>query len=163
MLFDNDVFTLSFKLNHQMRTVQVQPLKRLLDIIREDLKLTGTKEGCGEGECGACTVVINGKLACSCLIPAFQVQGESIETIESVAQGKTLSIVQNELARCGGTQCGMCTPGVVMACESLLKSNRNPSTHEIKEALAGNLCRCTGYTKIIEAVSKACEARTELG
>jgi carbon-monoxide dehydrogenase small subunit len=132
------------------------PMARLLDVIREDLKLTGTKEGCGEGECGACSVLVNGALVNSCLVPALQVQGAAIKTIEGIADGDNLHAVQRAFIEFGGAQCGICTPGMVIAAVNLLGRNPNPTEADIREGLAGNLCRCTGYIKIFEAVVEAC-------
>ena len=133
------------------------PMERLLDVLREKLKLTGTKEGCGEGECGACTVFINGEIVNSCLVPAAQVAGAEIKTIEGVATGDQLHAVQQAFIECGGAQCGICTPGMVIAAVDLLERNPHPTDDEIRNGLAGNLCRCTGYMKIFESVVRACE------
>jgi len=144
--------------NNQPRTVEVYPMERLLDVLREQLNLTGTKEGCGEGECGACSVLLNGQLVNSCLVPAAQVAGCSIKTIEGVAISEgQLHAVQQAFIECGGAQCGICTPGMVMAAVSLLERNPHPDETAIREGLAGNLCRCTGYMKIFESVVRACE------
>jgi aerobic carbon-monoxide dehydrogenase small subunit len=130
-------------------------MARLLDVLRLDLGLTGTKEGCGEGECGACSVLLDGELVNSCLVPVLQADGSNITTIEGVADGETLHPIQAEFLKMGGAQCGICTPGMIMASLALLKKNPNPSLDEIKEGLSGNLCRCTGYIKIFEAVQRA--------
>jgi carbon-monoxide dehydrogenase small subunit len=130
-------------------------MSRLLDILREQLHLTGTKEGCGEGECGACSVFINGKIVNSCLVPVAQVEGAEIKTIEGVASGNQLHAVQQAFIDCGGAQCGICTPGMVLAAVDLLERNPNPTAGEIRTGLAGNLCRCTGYMKIFESVVRA--------
>jgi len=132
------------------------PMARLLDILREDLGLTGVKEGCGEGECGACSVLLNGSLVNSCLIPVLQVNRARITTIEGVARGERLDAVQQAFLEHGGAQCGICTPGMVLAAFSLLRRNPEPSEAEIRIALAGNLCRCTGYARIFESVMRAC-------
>jgi len=130
-------------------------MARLLDVLREQLHLTGTKEGCGEGECGACSVFINGKIVNSCLVPVTQVQGAEIKTIEGVAGDNQLHAVQQAFIDCGGAQCGICTPGMVLAAVDLLERNPNPNAAEIRTGLAGNLCRCTGYMKIFESVVRA--------
>jgi carbon-monoxide dehydrogenase small subunit len=132
-------------------------LARLLDVLREDLRLTGTKEGCGEGECGACSVLIDGELVNSCLVPALQVEGAQVKTIEGVALGVELHAVQQAFIECGGAQCGICTPGMILAALSLLAHTPQPTDADIRHGLAGNLCRCTGYMKIFAAVVRACE------
>jgi len=147
--------TLACEVNGERRTLQAFPMERLLDVLREQLHLTGTKEGCGEGECGACSVIINGAIVNSCLVPIAQVEGASIKTIEGVANGEQLHAVQQAFIDCGGAQCGICTPGMVMAAVDLLERNPNPSETEIRTGLAGNLCRCTGYMKIFESVVRA--------
>jgi len=144
--------------NDTPRAIEVYPMERLLDVLREQLHLTGTKEGCGEGECGACSVMIDGQLVNSCLVPVAQVDGCSITTIEGIAISETqLHEVQQAFIECGGAQCGICTPGMVLAAVNLLKSNPRPDDAAIREGLAGNLCRCTGYMKIFESVVRACE------
>jgi len=130
-------------------------MSRLLDVLREDLCLTGVKEGCGEGECGACSVLIDGELVNSCLVPLLQVEGKSIITIEGVAEGEKLHAVQRAFLEHGGAQCGICTPGMILAAMALLELHPNPTLEQIKEGLAGNLCRCTGYMRIFEAVVQA--------
>ena len=139
-------------------TARVYPMARLLDVLRNQMRLTGTKEGCGEGECGACAVIVDGALVNSCLFPALQAEGASIRTIEGVAADDKLHAVQEAFLRHGGAQCGMCTPGMILAAVSLLENVPHPSEAEIRIGLAGNLCRCTGYIKIFEAVVKACES-----
>lgn len=143
--------------NGVARTAQVYPMARLLDVLREEMRLTGTKEGCGEGECGACSVLVDGELVNSCLFPALQAEGANIRTIEGVAVGDKLHAVQESFLLHGGAQCGMCTPGMILAAVSLLERVPHPTEAEIRNGLAGNLCRCTGYTKIFESVVKACE------
>ena len=140
-----------------MKTLQAHPLERLLDVLRSQLTLTGTKEGCGEGECGACTVLIDGEIVNSCLVPVGQVEGASITTIEGIANEDQLHAVQQAFIDCGGAQCGICTPGMVMAAVDLLGRNPNPTEADIRRGLAGNLCRCTGYIKIFESVVNACK------
>ena len=146
-------------MNGEARTLHAFPMARLLDMLREECGLTGTKEGCGEGECGACSVRIDGELVNSCLVPVLQAGDARIETIEGLATGERLHAVQQAFLECGGAQCGMCTPGMVMAAVSLLERNPQPGEEEIRNGLAGNLCRCTGYTKIFESVLRACQAR----
>lgn len=146
---------LSLQVNGSARTVQVWPMARLLDVIREDLNLTGTKEGCGEGECGACSVILNGKLVNSCLVPAVQAEGGDLRTIEGVATDQQLHALQESFLHCGGAQCGICTPGMVMAAVDLLHRCPHPDEAQIRDGLAGNLCRCTGYVKIVDSVAAA--------
>jgi carbon-monoxide dehydrogenase small subunit len=156
---------LKFQLNGKERRAEAEPMARLLDVLREELKLTGTKEGCGEGECGACSVMIDGKLVNSCLVPALQAVGREIRTIEGLAPSQSeLHPVQEAFLGFGGAQCGICTPGMIMATYGLFEDTRARgrkasavSDDEIREALAGNLCRCTGYTKIIDSVRAALE------
>ena len=133
-------------------------MERLLDVLREQLHLTGTKEGCGEGECGACSVMIDGQIVNSCLVPVAQVAGASIKTIEAIAlSADQLHDVQQAFIECGGAQCGICTPGMVLAAVNLLEKNPSPDEAEIRHGLAGNLCRCTGYMKIFDSVVRACK------
>jgi carbon-monoxide dehydrogenase small subunit len=143
--------------NNEPKTLHAYPVERLLDVLREQLHLTGTKEGCGEGECGACSVFIDGEIVNSCLVPVAQVEGAEIKTIEGLATGDQLHAVQQAFIECGGAQCGICTPGMILAAVNLLQSNPNPSEADIRNGLAGNLCRCTGYMKIFESVVRACE------
>jgi aerobic carbon-monoxide dehydrogenase small subunit len=128
------------------------PMARLLDVLREQLNLTGIKEGCGEGECGACSIEMDGRLVNSCLVPVLQAEGAAIRTIEGVASGEQLHCVQEAFIAHGGAQCGICTPGMILAAVALLEHNPRPTEGEVRMALAGNLCRCTGYTKIFESV-----------
>ena len=147
-----------FVLNGRRADVLAHPMKRLLDVLREECGLTGTKEGCGEGECGACTVLIDGQIVNSCLVPVAQVEGCEIKTIEGIAVSESqLHAVQQAFIECGGAQCGICTPGMVIAAVSLLEQTPNPTEPEIRNGLAGNLCRCTGYMKIFESVVRACQ------
>jgi len=147
--------TLRFKVNTVDREVDAPPMKRLLDVLREDLRLTGTKEGCGEGECGACSVIVDGEVINSCLVPVCQVSGSTILTVEGLARDGRLDPLQQAFLECGGAQCGICTPGMLIAARALLDTTTDPSRDQIKEAIAGNLCRCTGYVKIIDAIEQA--------
>lgn len=148
--------SVSLIVNGEHRTLEVHPMRRLLDVLREDLQLTGTKEGCGEGECGACTVFVNDKLVNSCLIPIRQVDGARVSTIEEVAKS-ALHPVQRAFIENGGAQCGICTPGMILASLDLLKRHPHPTMDQIREGLAGNLCRCTGYIRIFAAIQRAAE------
>ena len=136
-------------------------MARLLDVLRVDLELTGTKEGCGEGECGACSVLLNGELVNSCLIPVAQADGAEIETVEGLASDERLHPVQQAFLQCGGAQCGMCTPGMLVATAHLIRKNAHPDLEAIREGLNGNLCRCTGYMRIFEAVERAVTLSSE--
>jgi carbon-monoxide dehydrogenase small subunit len=147
----------NFTVNGTPHRLRALPMARLLDVLREDLRLTGTKEGCGEGECGACSVLVDGELVNSCLVPVLQVEGAQIKTIEGVASGAELHAVQEAFIECGGAQCGICTPGMVLAAVSLLAHTPQPTDADIRNGLAGNLCRCTGYMKIFDAVVRACQ------
>jgi aerobic carbon-monoxide dehydrogenase small subunit len=149
--------TLDFTVNGRKRRLRVPPMKRLLDVLREDCGLTGTKEGCGEGECGACTVLLDGVPVNSCLVPAVQADGARIVTVEGLARGPVLSVLQRAFVERGGTQCGICTPGFIVTAHALLQraKGRVPGDAEVREALAGNLCRCTGYQMIVKAVQAA--------
>ena len=149
---------ISCVVNGSNQRLHAYPMARLLDVLREELRLTGTKEGCGEGECGACSVWVDGEIVNSCLVPVLQVAGSEIKTIEGIADGEQLHAVQEAFIACGGAQCGICTPGMVMAAVNLLERTPHPSEAEIRTGLAGNLCRCTGYIKIFEAVVRACQA-----
>lgn len=144
---------LDVEVNGDAHSIRAWPMDRLLDVLRDELRLTGTKEGCGEGECGACAIFLNGSLVNSCLVPFAQVGGARITTIEGLSTTATLHPVQQAFIDHGGAQCGICTPGMVLAAVSLLEKNCSPSLDEIREGLAGNLCRCTGYTKIFAAVA----------
>jgi carbon-monoxide dehydrogenase small subunit len=137
--------------------IEAPGMRRLLDALREDLGLTGTKEGCGEGECGACSVLVDGQVVDSCLVPLCQVEGASVQTVEGLAEEGRLNLLQAAFLETGGAQCGICTPGMLMAGEAFLASGAQPSEETIREAIAGNLCRCTGYTKIVEAIALAAE------
>jgi carbon-monoxide dehydrogenase small subunit len=148
---------LSFMVNGEPKAVRAYPMERLLDVLRNQLGLTGAKEGCGEGECGSCSVLVDGNLVNSCLVPILQVQGTKIVTIEGVAQGPKLHALQQAFLDCGGAQCGICTPGMILAAYYLLNKQPKPTLEQIREGLAGNLCRCTGYAQICEAVARAAE------
>ena len=151
---------ISFTVNGELRTLHAYPMERLLDVLRQQLKLTGAKEGCGEGECGSCSVLVDGVLVNSCLVPVLQVHGSSVVTIEGLAAGGTLHVVQEAFLECGGAQCGICTPGMILAACHLLNTNPKPTSEEVREGLSGNLCRCTGYSQIGEAVVEAARRRT---
>lgn len=154
----NNKIKVEFRVNGNCVSLQTYPMARLLDVLREELKLTGTKEGCGEGECGACTVLIDDEIINSCLVPVIQCENANIKTIEGIAEGEKLSIVQECFIKNGGAQCGICTPGMVIAAVSLLEKNSSPTIEEIRNGLAGNLCRCTGYMKIFESVVHAVQS-----
>jgi carbon-monoxide dehydrogenase small subunit len=148
---------LEFTLNGRRRRVRVPPMKRLLDVLRQECGLPGTKEGCGEGECGACTVLLDGRSVCSCLVPAVQAAGAKIVTVEGLARGRALATLQQTFLEMGAAQCGICTPGMLVTAAELLQRTRGtvPGEDAVREALAGNLCRCTGYQKIVDAVREA--------
>jgi carbon-monoxide dehydrogenase small subunit len=145
----------ALRVNGKLREVDAHPMARLLDVLRCELQLTGTKEGCGEGECGGCNVLLNGELVNSCLIPVAQADGAQIETVEGLGADEKLHAVQKAFLECGGAQCGMCTPGMLVASAYLLRNNPRPDLAAIREGLNGNLCRCTGYMRIFEAVERA--------
>jgi aerobic carbon-monoxide dehydrogenase small subunit len=151
----------SFTVNGAAHTVSVYPMERLLDVLRTELALTGAKEGCGEGECGSCSVLMNGELVNSCLVPVLQAQGATLCTIEGLARDGVLHPVQKAFLKCGGAQCGICTPGMVMAAVHLLRRNPSPTMDQIREGLGGNLCRCTGYTRIFQSVLEAAQTGIE--
>ena len=145
-----------FTVNDTPVEVEVPGMRRLLDVLREELALTGTKEGCGEGECGACTVLLDGAPVDSCLVPICQVEGATVATVEGLAPAtNTLDALQAAFLETGGAQCGICTPGMLMAGRAYLDAGGGPDDDAIREAIAGNLCRCTGYTKIVEAIARA--------
>ncbi|MFP4477913.1 MAG: (2Fe-2S)-binding protein [Candidatus Izemoplasmatales bacterium] len=146
---------IKFKLNGKDQVLKTDPNRRLLDVLREDLLLTGSKEGCGEGECGACSVLLNGQIVNSCCVPLANVDGQEIITIEGFSKTREYQVIKDSFAEAGGVQCGFCTPGMIIATQSLLNENPHPSDYEIKIGLSGNLCRCTGYNLIIKAIKIA--------
>lgn len=146
---------ISFTVNGKLTAICAHPVERLLDVLRCRLGLTGPKEGCGEGECGSCSVLIDGALVNSCLVPVLQANRTTIVTIEGLAQGSGLLGLQQAFLDCGGAQCGICTPGIIMAASHLLGKTPQPTLQQIKEGLSGNLCRCTGYAQILEAIAEA--------
>jgi len=150
-----DSISLTMTVNGAKCTVNAHPMARLLDVLREDLRLTGTKEGCGEGECGACSILMNGRVVNSCLIPIAQAKDAVITTVEGLAEGEKLSSLQDAFLTHNAAQCGFCTPGMLIAAQDLLHRCPNPDEHQIREGLAGNICRCTGYVKIVDAVKAA--------
>ncbi|MCT4632843.1 MAG: (2Fe-2S)-binding protein [Firmicutes bacterium] len=145
----------SFRLNYEDVSILTDPNRRVLDLLREDFKLTSVKEGCSEGECGACTVIVDGKAVTSCIMLAPQIDGSEVITLEGLSKNGELDIVQESFVEAGAVQCGFCTPGMVLSAKALLMENPNPSKEEIKTAVSGNLCRCTGYKKIVDAVEIA--------
>ncbi len=149
----------SFIVNGERKKVLARPMERLLDVLRNDLGLTGAKEGCGEGECGSCSVLLNGMLVNSCLVPVGQTNGASIITIEGISAHALMRPLQEAFLECGGAQCGICTPGMILAAVHLLEKKPEPGLSDIREGLAGNLCRCTGYMQIFEAVARAARQR----
>lgn len=156
----SDKIDIACVINGQRQTFEAYPMERLLDVLRAQLQLTGTKEGCGEGECGACSIFLDGQLVNSCLVPIAQANGSQITTIEGIALGPDqLHAVQQAFIECGGAQCGICTPGMVLAAIDLLSRQPHPSAADIRNGLAGNLCRCTGYMKIFASVVRACESQ----
>ena len=149
---------IELRVNGGVRALECYPMARLLDVLREEVGLTGTKEGCGEGECGACAVIVDGELVNSCLVPVLQAAGSNVLTIEGLAKDGRLHPIQEAFAQAGGTQCGICTPGMILASYQLLERYPRPTDEQIREGLAGNLCRCTGYQKIFDAVRQSSEA-----
>jgi aerobic carbon-monoxide dehydrogenase small subunit len=152
---------ISLTVNGEPKMVRAYPMERLLDVLRHELKLTGTKEGCGEGECGACSVLLDGSLIDSCLVPVAQAEGSRIVTIEGVTHDARFRTLLDAFLECGGTQCGICTPGMILAALHLLEKKREPTFEDIREGLSGNLCRCTGYLQIIQAVAEAVRRGSE--
>ena len=152
------MYPLTMTLNGESVTVEVEPFDLLVDVLRDKLGLTGTKIGCSEGECGACTVIMDGQAVLSCLLPAMKAQGREVVTIEGLSHGDALHPLQQAFVEKGAVQCGYCTPGMIMSAKALLDENPKPSVEEIQEAVAGNLCRCTGYLQIVEAIEAAIES-----
>jgi aerobic carbon-monoxide dehydrogenase small subunit len=150
---------ITFHINGSEREVDEPPMRRALDVLREALRLTGTKEGCGEGECGACSILVDGEVVNSCLIPICQLQNTRIITVEGLARDDRFDPLQQAFLETGGAQCGICTPGMLIAARALLDARPSPTRDEIKEAIAGNLCRCTGYVKIIDAIEQAAKTK----
>ena len=142
-----------FTVNGEAVELEVAGMRRLLDVLREDLRLTGTKEGCGEGECGACSVLLDGRVVDACLVPMCQVDGADVRTVEGLAGPDGLAPLQQAFLEHGGAQCGICTPGMLMAAQAYLEAGGGPDDAGIREAIAGNLCRCTGYTRIVSAIA----------
>ena len=155
--------TIKLRVNEEDYEVSVEPRKTLLWVLREALELTGTKEGCGTGDCGACTVLMDGKPVNACLILGVEAEGHEIVTIEGIARGGELHPIQHAFVEKGAIQCGFCTPGMVISAKALLDHNPNPTELEVRQAISGNLCRCTGYTKIVEAILAAAQPQTAQG
>jgi carbon-monoxide dehydrogenase small subunit len=156
-LVDRGKSEIALTVNGEPKVVRAFPMERLLDVLRQQLGLIGAKEGCGEGECGSCSVLMDDTLVNSCLVPILQAQGTTIVTIEGLAAGEQLETLQEAFLECGGSQCGICTPGMILAAFHLLNKNPRPTLQEVKEGLSGNLCRCTGYVQIFEAVARAAQ------
>ena len=157
---DDGKCELSLDINGERKMVRVYPMERLLDVLRHEFRLTGTKEGCGEGECGSCSVLMDGALVNSCLVPVLQAKGATILTIEGLAAREPTRRMQQAFLECGGAQCGICTPGMILAAVHLLDKQAQPTLEDIREGLSGNLCRCTGYMQIFEAVLEAARRGT---
>lgn len=155
------VLKIEVNVNGKVRTVEIGASLRLVDLLRQKFGLVSVKEGCGAGECGACTVLMDGEAVCSCVVPAFQADGHDIITVEGLEENGELDVIQQSFIDCDAVQCGFCTPGMIMSTKALLLKNPFPSKGEIKTALAGNICRCTGYVQIIEAVETAAERLRE--
>lgn len=159
-LEDRGKSEIALTVNGEPKVVRAFPMERLLDVLRQQLGLIGAKEGCGEGECGSCSVLVDDTLVNSCLVPILQAEGATIVTIEGLAAGEQLEALQEAFLECGGSQCGICTPGMILAAFHLLNKNPRPTLEEVKEGLSGNLCRCTGYVQIFEAVARAAQRGT---
>ena len=149
--------TLSLRVNGEPYQLEVEPHRTLLEVVRDDLHLAGAKEGCGTGDCGACSMIVDGRLVTSCLLLAAEADGTDVVTIEGLARDGKLHPLQQAFLDCGAVQCGFCTPGIILAAKCLLDQNPHPSEEEVRHAIAGNLCRCTGYTKIVQAIAAATE------
>ncbi len=149
---------IKFTLNGNQVSAEVESHKMLLQVLRDTFELTGPKEGCGQGECGACTVLVDGVNVDSCIYPAFEVEGKEVVTVEGlIGEGNKLDPIQEAFVEKGGVQCGFCTPGMIMSTKALLKENKKPSEEDIKKAISGNLCRCTGYVQIVDSIKRAAE------
>ena len=153
----SELIDLNFIVNGEKKHISIDPSMTLLEILRHTLKLTGTKEGCGKGECGTCTVLMNGKAVNACLVLGSQLEGTEILTVEGVSNGRELHSLQKSFIEEGAVQCGFCIPGMIISAKALLDENPNPTEEEIRRGISGNLCRCTGYTKIVSAIQKASE------
>ncbi|HLO66906.1 MAG TPA: (2Fe-2S)-binding protein [Holophaga sp.] len=156
-----ETLRIQFTVNGEARSVEARPMDRLLDVLREGLGLTGTKEGCGEGECGACSVLLDGRVVNSCLVPAVQLNGTEVVTVEGLARDGAASPMQEAFLSHNAAQCGFCTPGMLVSAEDLLRRNASPDKEQVREGLAGNLCRCTGYAKIVDAVQAVARGEVE--
>ncbi len=148
---------IKLNINGKVRTADIDASDRLIDVLRDKFGLVSVKEGCGVGECGACTILMDGEAVCSCVVPAFQADGHDIVTVEGLEMNGELDLIQQSFIDCDAVQCGFCTPGMIMSAKALLLKNTSPSRDEIRTALAGNICRCTGYTQIVDAVETAAE------
>lgn len=155
------MYTVNFTLNGRKVSVEVSPVETLLSVVREKFNLTGAKEGCGQGECGACTMIVNGRPMTTCLILAIESEGYEITTVEGLSTEDELDVIQEEFITHGALQCGYCTPGMIMSAKGLLMENTDPTEEEVVKALSGNLCRCTGYKKIVEATLAAAKRYQE--
>ncbi len=158
---DTEKSAITLTVNGEVYQISIKPNTSLLDVLRDELDLTGTKRGCDTGDCGACTVIMDGKAVNACLVLAMKADGRNIDTIEGIANGNKLDPIQEAFVEKGAVQCGFCTPGMVLSTKALLDKNPQPTKIEIKTGIAGNLCRCTGYTKIIEAIQSASQKMSE--